>query len=96
MMISQALESPHSSSTPSTLISQLRIPFLQSIQQRATKTFNRVCYHINEEIKNSYFVLHDSQGVERNEIDNLDKVKKFIRSRSGEAIPLKDRVHAIW
>jgi hypothetical protein len=54
---------------------------------------------INEEIiskKNSFFVLHDSQGFEHNEIDNLDKVKKFIQSRSGEAIPLKDRVHAIW
>ncbi|KAF8815629.1 hypothetical protein BYT27DRAFT_7192709 [Phlegmacium glaucopus] len=54
---------------------------------------------INEEIiskHNSYFVLHDSQGFEHNEIDNLEKVKNFIQSRSGEAIPLKDRVHAIW
>ena len=57
------------------------------------KNLKKACVcDINEEIiskKNSYFVLHDSQGFEHNEISNLDKVKKFIRSRSGELSLLK-------
>ncbi|KAI0246610.1 hypothetical protein BJV78DRAFT_125834 [Lactifluus subvellereus] len=53
---------------------------------------------INEEIispQNPRFVLHDSQGFEPSEIANLDKVKRFVKSR-GAGVDLKDRIHAIW
>ncbi|KAF8805966.1 hypothetical protein BYT27DRAFT_7339503 [Phlegmacium glaucopus] len=54
--------------------------------------------NINTEIiptNNEYFVLHDSQGFEHGEVDNLSIVKDFIETRS--AIPdVKDQIHAIW
>jgi predicted GTPase len=53
---------------------------------------------INTEIisgDNDQFVLHDSQGFEPGEDDNLEIVKNFIQSRS--AMPdIKDNIHAIW
>jgi hypothetical protein len=44
---------------------------------------------------NDKFVLHDSQGFEPGEVDNLKIVQEFIERRSN--MPhIKDRLHAIW
>ncbi|KAK1224298.1 hypothetical protein PQX77_012806 [Marasmius sp. AFHP31] len=54
---------------------------------------------INSEIiseQNSRFILHDSQGFAHGEVDNYQTVDKFIRERTDEKKPLKDRLHAIW
>ncbi|KAL0064121.1 hypothetical protein AAF712_008981 [Marasmius tenuissimus] len=54
---------------------------------------------INSEItseQNSRFILHDSQGFAHGEVDNFKTVEKFIRDRTDEKKPLKDRLHAIW
>ncbi|KAJ8095907.1 hypothetical protein PM082_015128 [Marasmius tenuissimus] len=53
---------------------------------------------INSEItseQNSRFILHDSQGFAHGEVDNFKTVEKFIRDRTDEKKPLKDRLHAI-
>jgi hypothetical protein len=39
--------------------------------------------------------LHDSQGFEPGEVENLKLAKDFIRKRSQQP-ELKDRLHAIW
>jgi len=46
--------------------------------------------------QNPRFVLHDSQGFEPGETHNLEKVKAFIHSRTGESVDLKEKIHAIW
>ncbi|KAK1224299.1 hypothetical protein PQX77_012807 [Marasmius sp. AFHP31] len=54
---------------------------------------------INSEIiseQNSRFILHDSQGFAHGEVDNYQTVEKFIKERTDEKKPLKDRLHAIW
>ncbi|KAJ7433602.1 hypothetical protein B0H11DRAFT_2375583 [Mycena galericulata] len=54
---------------------------------------------INDEItssQNPLFALHDSMGFEPGQITNFIKAKDFLMSRSGSAVALKDRVHAIW
>ncbi|KAJ7212647.1 hypothetical protein GGX14DRAFT_446771 [Mycena pura] len=54
---------------------------------------------INHEIvsqQNPRFVLHDSMGFEPGEMENFEKAKIFLKSRSGESVLLKDRVHVIW
>ncbi|KAJ8094332.1 hypothetical protein PM082_006872 [Marasmius tenuissimus] len=54
---------------------------------------------INSEItseQNSRFILHDSQGFAHDEVDNYKTVERFIRDRTDERKPLKDRLHAIW
>lgn len=55
--------------------------------------------NINTEIispQNPRFVLHDSQGFEPSEIDNLERVKIFVQSRGGDDVDLKDKIHVIW
>ncbi|KAG8871088.1 hypothetical protein FRB97_009100, partial [Tulasnella sp. 331] len=53
---------------------------------------------INTEItspENDRFILHDSQGFEQGELDNLKTVKNFIEQR--KAMPAQqDRIHAVW
>jgi hypothetical protein len=54
---------------------------------------------IEEEIispENRRFVLHDSQGFEAGSKGNLDVVKKFVKSRSGNGVDIKEQVHAVW
>jgi hypothetical protein len=54
---------------------------------------------IEEEIispENHRFVLHDSQGFEAGSKGNLDVVKKFVKSRSGNGVDIKEQVHAVW
>ena len=54
---------------------------------------------INTEImspQNPRFVLHDSQGFEPGETHNLDQLKAFIHSRTGDSVDLKEKIHAIW
>jgi hypothetical protein len=44
---------------------------------------------------NEQFVLHDSQGFEAGEVDNLRTVREFINRR--DRMPdIKDKLHAIW
>ncbi|KAJ6452583.1 hypothetical protein C8R45DRAFT_1040299 [Mycena sanguinolenta] len=54
---------------------------------------------INVEIiseQNDRFVLHDSMGFEPGETKNFETVKDFLKSRSGESIELRNRMHVIW
>ncbi|KAJ6460173.1 hypothetical protein C8R45DRAFT_1029632 [Mycena sanguinolenta] len=54
---------------------------------------------IKEEItseQNVRFVMHDSIGFEPGETKNFETVKDFLKSRSGESIELRNRVHVIW
>jgi hypothetical protein len=54
---------------------------------------------INEEItstQNVRFVLHDSMGFEPGQTKNFETAKRFLKSRTGDRIALKDRVHIIW
>ncbi|KAF7350071.1 G domain-containing protein [Mycena venus] len=46
--------------------------------------------------QNDRFVLHDSMGFEPGEMKNFETVKDFLKSRSGERIELRNRVHVIW
>ncbi|KAJ6452572.1 hypothetical protein C8R45DRAFT_1040273 [Mycena sanguinolenta] len=46
--------------------------------------------------QNDRFVLHDSMGFEPGETKNFETVKDFLKSRSGESIELRNRVHVIW
>jgi hypothetical protein len=53
---------------------------------------------INTEIlseDNDQFVLHDSQGLEPGEVENLEIVQRFIERRS-KMPDIKDKLHAIW
>ncbi|EIW77699.1 hypothetical protein CONPUDRAFT_167780 [Coniophora puteana RWD-64-598 SS2] len=43
---------------------------------------------------NRRFVLHDSMGYEAGEIENFDKVKRFVEQKIQG--PESDRLHAIW
>ncbi|KAL4065486.1 hypothetical protein V8B97DRAFT_1162800 [Scleroderma yunnanense] len=43
---------------------------------------------------NEHFVLHESNGFELGQNDNLSVVKKFIEGRKNVAV--KDQLHAIW
>ncbi|KDQ53794.1 hypothetical protein JAAARDRAFT_136683, partial [Jaapia argillacea MUCL 33604] len=45
--------------------------------------------------ENSQFVLHDSQGLEPGEVENLNTIKSFVKGRMAEP-KIKDRLHAIW
>ncbi|KAJ7235233.1 hypothetical protein C8J57DRAFT_1194924 [Mycena rebaudengoi] len=57
-----------------------------------------VC-NINDEItstQNERFVVHDSMGFEPGQLSNFEMAKEFLKSRSGDGIALKDRVHVIW
>ena len=40
-------------------------------------------------------MLHDSKGFEAGEVDNFNKVKRFISRRAQEPL-IKDRLHAVW
>jgi hypothetical protein len=54
--------------------------------------------NINEEIystENDRFVLHDSQGFEPGETENLNLVKNFILERAQNP-DIKEQLHAIW
>jgi len=44
---------------------------------------------------NGRFVVHDSQGFEPGEVDNLKTVQSFIEKRAREP-HIKDQLHAIW
>ncbi|KAJ7133050.1 hypothetical protein C8R44DRAFT_771819 [Mycena epipterygia] len=46
--------------------------------------------------QNPLFVLHDSMGFEPGQSQNFEEATKFLLSRSGDDVALKDRVHAIW
>jgi hypothetical protein len=53
---------------------------------------------IDDEItsdQNRQLVLHDSQGFEPGEVDNIQLVHQFIESR-GKEPHIKDRLHAVW
>ncbi|KDQ53678.1 hypothetical protein JAAARDRAFT_197135 [Jaapia argillacea MUCL 33604] len=45
--------------------------------------------------ENPRFILHDSQGLETGEVDNLNKIKDFVKRRMAEP-KVQDRLHAIW
>ncbi|KAJ7771175.1 hypothetical protein B0H14DRAFT_3164853 [Mycena olivaceomarginata] len=45
---------------------------------------------------NERFVIHDSMGFEPGQLKNFEAAKDFLESRSGDGVPLGDRVHAIW
>ncbi|KAJ7618688.1 hypothetical protein FB45DRAFT_932228 [Roridomyces roridus] len=65
-----------------------------SVSHQARGTSN-----IHEEItstENPLFVVHDSMGFEPGQKENLETAKKFLESRSGVNVALKDRVHIIW
>ncbi|KAJ7446956.1 hypothetical protein FB451DRAFT_1148128 [Mycena latifolia] len=54
---------------------------------------------INEEItsmQNPLFVVHDSMGFEPGQSKNFEAATRFLESRSGYGVALKDRVHVIW
>ncbi|KDQ53797.1 hypothetical protein JAAARDRAFT_209811 [Jaapia argillacea MUCL 33604] len=54
--------------------------------------------NIEDEItfpENPLFVLHDSQGLEPGEVENLNTIKDFVKRRMAEP-KIKDRLHAIW
>ncbi|KDQ53818.1 hypothetical protein JAAARDRAFT_197254 [Jaapia argillacea MUCL 33604] len=54
--------------------------------------------NIDDEItflENPLFILHDSQGLESGEVDNLNKIKDFVKRRMAEP-KIKDRLHAVW
>ncbi|KZP16637.1 hypothetical protein FIBSPDRAFT_794309 [Athelia psychrophila] len=55
-------------------------------------------HDINKEIRcraNRQFVLHDSQGFEGGETNNLAIVEKFLTSR-GSSVDISEQVHAVW
>ncbi|KZP08876.1 hypothetical protein FIBSPDRAFT_964416 [Athelia psychrophila] len=55
-------------------------------------------HDINKEIKcraNPQFVLHDSQGFEAGEANNLAIVERFLESR-GSSVDISEQVHAVW
>ncbi|KZP16634.1 hypothetical protein FIBSPDRAFT_865778 [Athelia psychrophila] len=55
-------------------------------------------HDINKEITcraNRQFVLHDSQGFEGGETNNLAIVEKFLKSR-GSSVDISEQVHAVW
>ena len=46
--------------------------------------------------QNQYFVLHDSEGFEPGDLSNYDTVSKFVQERSGQKVPLSERIHGLW
>ncbi|KZP09850.1 hypothetical protein FIBSPDRAFT_938325 [Athelia psychrophila] len=55
-------------------------------------------HDINKEITcraNQQFVLHDSQGFEGGEANNLAIVEKFLKGR-GSSVDISEQVHAVW
>ncbi|KAF7973926.1 hypothetical protein HWV62_13986 [Athelia sp. TMB] len=53
---------------------------------------------INQEIicrANPQFVLHDSQGFEGGETENLQRVETFLKER-GASVNISKQVHAVW
>ncbi|KAJ7908815.1 hypothetical protein B0H13DRAFT_653243, partial [Mycena leptocephala] len=46
--------------------------------------------------ENDRFILHDSIGFEHGESREFTIAKEFLESRSGDSVPLKERVHVIW
>ena len=45
--------------------------------------------------ENGRFVLHDSQGFEHGEGENLKKVVDFLKARK-DMPNVRDQVHAVW
>ncbi|KZP15868.1 hypothetical protein FIBSPDRAFT_895389 [Athelia psychrophila] len=55
-------------------------------------------HDINREIicrANQQFVLHDSQGFEGGEAENLATVEQFLKDR-GADVDISEQVHAVW
>jgi hypothetical protein len=54
---------------------------------------------INKEIfdagENKRFVLHDSQGFEHGEVENVRTVERFMQERDSMQ-DIKDKLHAVW
>ncbi|KAF8135881.1 hypothetical protein K438DRAFT_1882461 [Mycena galopus ATCC 62051] len=46
--------------------------------------------------QNPRFVAHDSMGFEPGQTKNFEIVKHFLKSRSGDEMSVKDRLHVIW
>ena len=46
--------------------------------------------------QNQYFVLHDSEGFEPEDLSNYETVSKFVLERSGQKVPLSERIHVLW
>jgi hypothetical protein len=46
--------------------------------------------------ENNRFILHDSVGFEHGESREFTIAKEFLESRSGDSVPLEERVHVIW
>jgi hypothetical protein len=70
----------------------------QSLAQSVSHQERGVC-NIEVEItspQNPLFVLHDSMGFEPGQSQNFEKAQNFLQSRSGNSVPLENRVHAIW
>jgi hypothetical protein len=44
--------------------------------------------------QNQYFFLHDSKGFEPGA--NFETVSKFVLERSGQKVPLSEKIHALW
>lgn len=44
---------------------------------------------------NKQFVLHDSQGFEGGEVENISIVRGFLERRNA-TVAIKDQVHAVW
>ena len=55
-------------------------------------------HDINDELifsKHDGYIFHDSRGFEAGSKDELEKVQKFVKSKSQQK-RLRDRLHAIW
>ncbi|KAJ7891639.1 hypothetical protein B0H14DRAFT_2496757 [Mycena olivaceomarginata] len=46
--------------------------------------------------QNPRFVAHDSMGFEPGQTRNFEIVKHFLESRSGNEVPVKEKVHVVW
>jgi hypothetical protein len=78
-------------------LSLLRTKIIEAATCQASHQDSGKC-NIDDELysdQNEHFVLHDSQGYEPGETTNLDRVKKFLESRSKEP-DIKNRLHAVW
>ncbi|KAF7335121.1 G domain-containing protein [Mycena venus] len=75
------------------------INYAFGIEKNSVSHQERGMCDINEEItsaQNPRFVLHDSMGFEPGQTKNFEAAKEFLRSRTGDSVALKDRVHVVW
>ena len=73
-------------------------PLLKLVLHQSVSHFTAGISNINTAIianENGRFVLHDSQGFEHGEGNNLQKVIDFLKARK-EMPNVRDQVHAVW